>query len=257
MWRRAWSAYNRSLERRPLFTKCCMSGVILGSADALVQTSQDHGTSDSDTNSADSEGFDWRRAGAVQVFSFCFQGPFGHFWYPFLDRNVRRLGLTAGAGYIATKVFFDETVNGNVTNALYFSSIPLMEGKELSWVKEKMRYDLLPSFLIEGALWIPASTFNFLFIPLPHQLMFANCVVFVWTAFLSVVCHDDQMLRGLDWLNPFLTAEEKAVSAAAAAAAAAAATATATTSVAVAGGATLAAAAAGVPGPEAPLPRAG
>jgi hypothetical protein len=43
-----------------------------------------------------------------------------------------------------------------------------------------------------------------------HQLMFANCVVFVWTAFLSVVCHDDEMLRDLDFLNPFLSAEERA-----------------------------------------------
>ena len=40
--------------------------------------------------------------------------------------------------------------------------------------------------------------------------MFANCVVFVWTCFLSVVCHDDTFLRGLDWVNPFLTEEEKA-----------------------------------------------
>ena len=118
--------------------------------------------------------------------------------------------MVAGAGYIATKVFFDETINGNLTNALYFSTIPLMEGREYAWVKEKVRFDLLPSFLIEGALWIPCSTFNFCFIPMQHQLMFANCVVFVWTAFLSVVCHDDKMLRDLDWLNPFLTAEEKA-----------------------------------------------
>ena len=40
--------------------------------------------------------------------------------------------------------------------------------------------------------------------------MFANCVVFVWTTFLSVVCHDDALLRRLDWANPFLTADEKA-----------------------------------------------
>jgi len=127
-----------------------------------------------------------------------------------LDRNVRRLGLTAGVGYIITKVFFDETINGNLSNALYFSTIPLMEGRESSWVKEKCRYDLLPTFLIEGMLWIPASTINFVFIPIKHQLMFANSVVFFWTGFLSVVCHDDKMLRRLDWVNPFLTAEEKA-----------------------------------------------
>jgi hypothetical protein len=188
-----------------------MSGLLLGTSDALAQNlGGSHGSSDTTNGTSGDPPFDWRRAGAVQVFSFCFQGPFGHFWYPFLDRNVRRLGLTAGFGFIGTKVFFDEIINGNLTNLLYFSSIPLMEGREWKWVKRKLRYDLVPSFLIEGALWIPASSINFIFIPLRHQLMFANCVVFVWTAFLSVVCHNDQLLRGLDWVNPFLTAEEKA-----------------------------------------------
>lgn len=208
--RQAWAAYNRSLENRPLATRCVMSGVILGSADVLAQTLSPHSHAGAEnSNAALTSGFDWRRAGAVQVFSFCFQGPFGHFWYPFLQRSVTSLGLTSGAPYIATKVFFDETVNGNLSNALYFSTIPLMEGKPWSWVKEKVRFDLLPSFMIEGMLWIPCSTINFCLVPLKHQLMFANGVVFAWTAFLSLVCHDDKMLRGLDWLNPFLSAEEK------------------------------------------------
>lgn len=183
-----------------------MSGAILGSADVIAQKSTHVACHDKDNSTAP---FDWRRAGAVQVFSFCFQGPFGHFWYGFLDRLVLRLGVGTGAACIATKVFFDETVNGNLTNALYFSSIPLMEGQDVKWVKQKIRYDLLPSFLIEGLLWIPMSTINFLYVPMQHRLMFANGVVFVWTIFLSFVCHDDEMLRSLDWLNPFLTAAEK------------------------------------------------
>jgi hypothetical protein len=39
--------------------------------------------------------------------------------------------------------------------------------------------------------------------------MFANCVVFIWTTFLSFACHDDKLLRQFDDWNPLLTEVEK------------------------------------------------
>ena len=67
----------------------------------------------------------------------------------------------------------------------------------------------MPTFMLDLALWIPACYVNFRYIPIRHNLMFANCVVFVWTTFLSFACHDDKLLREFDPFNPLLTAEEK------------------------------------------------
>lgn len=49
---------------------------------------------------------------------------------------------------------------------------------------------------------------NFGVIPLRHQLLFANVCVFAWQTFMSLVCHDDQVLRSLDFLNPSATIAE-------------------------------------------------
>jgi hypothetical protein len=63
--------------------------------------------------------------------------------------------------------------------------------------------------MLDLALWVPACYVNFRYIPIKHNLMFANCVVFIWTTFLSFACHDDKLLRQFDDYNPLLTEEEK------------------------------------------------
>jgi hypothetical protein len=35
------------------------------------------------------------------------------------------------------QVFFDETVNGLLSTSIYFSAIPVMEGKSLPWVRAR------------------------------------------------------------------------------------------------------------------------
>ena len=85
---RLWQCYLDQLERRPVLTKCWMSGAILGCADITAQSLKTQLHDEPETgepmllsNSAAHEhSFDWRRAGAVQMYAWCFQGPFGH-WY--------------------------------------------------------------------------------------------------------------------------------------------------------------------------------
>ena len=109
---RLLGAYEGALLRRPIATKCAMSVAVLGTADACAQRLQHHnnpppllpppsdgggrasgavalaelaGVSEVvvDVARCAAPGFelDLRRQSAVAVYSFCFQGPFGHFWY--------------------------------------------------------------------------------------------------------------------------------------------------------------------------------
>lgn len=225
--------YEHQLAKRPLFTKCWMSGVILGIADCIaqhvqhkehkkhnkqclqnarsppVQQQRKEGDNAWKRDGSTEGWYNWRRAGAVQVYSYLFQGPFGHMWYPFLDRSVGV--LTAGNPMlkIPMKIMFDECVNGILSTTLYFSTIPMMEGKTLGWIQEKLRWDLLATFCIEIIIWVPSSAINFAFVPVRHQLFYCNGVLLVWTTFMSLVCHDESLLRLFDPYNPFLTLEEK------------------------------------------------
>ena len=86
-----WQCYEHELETRPLLTKCWMSATILGCADTTAQLlnryvhKSDEGDAGDVTTlmppeeiPCDPVKFDWQRAGAVQAYAWCFQGPFGH-----------------------------------------------------------------------------------------------------------------------------------------------------------------------------------
>eukprot|EP00964_Phaeocystis_antarctica_P051086 scaffold29788_cov38-Phaeocystis_antarctica.AAC.1 len=109
---RLLGAYEGALLRRPIATKCAMSVAVLGTADACAQRLQHYnnpppllpppsdgggrvsgavalaelaGASEvvAEVARSAAPGFelDLRRQSAVAIYAFCFQGPFGHFWY--------------------------------------------------------------------------------------------------------------------------------------------------------------------------------
>jgi hypothetical protein len=135
---RAWGGYLRQLDKRPIITKCWMSGLLLGAADGIGQLVQmkQHKNQQNHTESDSTPSFDFRRAAAVQVYAHLFQGPFGHWWYPVVHKMALRVAVLGSAGFLCVKVLADEIVNGGLTNTLYFSTIPLMEGWPVDKVAE-------------------------------------------------------------------------------------------------------------------------
>ena len=149
---RLFSAYEGALLRRPLATKCAMSVVVLGTADACAQRLQHHNNppaapkpSDGGGSSAAAPGFelDLRRQSAVAVYSLGFQGPFGHFWYNLLEHRVAP--ALPKRYVVAAKVACDQLVNALASNVLYFSFIPWFEGKPVDEIRQKLRMDLGPT----------------------------------------------------------------------------------------------------------------
>ena len=59
-----------------------------------------------------------------------------------MDRTVRKIttGILAMPFiFLPAKIFTDICLNGNLSNSLYFTIIPSVEGMEWSWIMEKIR----------------------------------------------------------------------------------------------------------------------
>eukprot|EP00041_Stephanoeca_diplocostata_P008130 m.117657 g.117657 ORF g.117657 m.117657 type:complete len:245 (+) comp17187_c0_seq2:320-1054(+) len=227
MFRRCWKWYEDHLHKAPLRTKVVMSVCISAAADITAQaigsarkkknvTEQAlNSTSAIDTSSsmivkrsspdAPAVEIDMRRQFAIWCYAGIYQGPFGHWWYGFLDRQFQILGKWT----IPAKVLADQLVDAPIANSMYLSIIPTIEGRGgWDWSVRKMRLDFIPVYVIDLAFWPLCQAINFGAVPLRHQLLFANVCVFAWQTFMSLVCHDDQALRRLDFLNPFGTVAE-------------------------------------------------
>ena len=212
---RIFGAYERALTRRPLATKMLMSAAVLGTADVGAQGLQHyHKTKPKPANKGIGEcsddapfALDMRRQGAVACYSTAFQGPFGHYWYQFLENGLAP--MLPNKYVVPVKVLFDQAVNALASNVIYFSFIPYLEGKPVDEIKQKLRMDLGPTYAIDCLFWPATSYFNFRYVPVRHQLLCCNVVLLGWTLFMSYVCHDDALLRSLDEWNIFLTDSDR------------------------------------------------
>ena len=75
------SSYTNALESNPLLTKSVTAGCILGLADFAGQVFEPSSESDS----SESEGVDFGRAGRFAFFGLVLQAPWNHFYYQLLD----------------------------------------------------------------------------------------------------------------------------------------------------------------------------
>ena len=204
------SLYEAALLRRPLATKMAMSAVVLGTADLGAQTLQHRqrlNHKKAETEACPEFQLDMTRQRAVAVYAVGFQGPFGHWWYNFLEHGVAPRLPTHMV--IGAKVLLDQVVNALASNVIYFSFIPWFEGTKPDDIKQKLRMDLGPTYLLDCGFWPIASYFNFRYVPVRHQLLSCNAVLLVWTLFMSYVCHDDALLRVFDDYNPCLTDSDR------------------------------------------------
>lgn len=231
MAKRLWKWYNKHLDTNPFRSKAVMCLVMSGTADICAQSIghyRGHRSNGAPTPPAavlatdvpkaatgdldvtrpkwlDLPDIDLRRQASIWTYALCYQAPFGHWWYEFLDRQSMRLPKI---WVVPFKVLLDQTVDATIATSLYMSFVPWAEGRaDPSWIHHKLRLDFVPTYLIDCSFWPIMMGLNFKFVPLKHQLLFANVCVFAWSTFISLVCHDDSFLRQLDDLNPFATEE--------------------------------------------------
>lgn len=174
---------------------------------------------------------DWERTGKMTMYGLCFSAPAYAFWYSFLDRaslaafrhaptptcttpiphNIFTRPLLSrlssapvrdGATHVSSemvrtwkiigfKLAADTLLFDPVYLSLFFTATGYMEGKRWPEISEKLKKDLLPTYLIDIFLWAPVQTANFRFVPVAYQALIVQSCNVAWNAYLSYVQHRD------------------------------------------------------------------
>ena len=165
--------YNELLTAYPLATKSITSGVICASGDAACQLIQKN-----------DDGFDVARTSRFAFLGSFLLAPVLSFWYG-------KLGLLIPGTSIAPvlkRLALDQLFFAPLFIPTFMSSLMLLEeGPSCTpaIIMERLRISWQGALVANWMIWVPANLVNFKFIPGAYQVLFANCVGFVWNAVLS------------------------------------------------------------------------
>ncbi|KAL1915806.1 uncharacterized protein VTP21DRAFT_6194 [Calcarisporiella thermophila] len=177
--------YSHSYERHPLLTIAVTNSALAACSDIIAQRCvQD----DRD------RGYDVARTGRFALFGFGIAPILGK-WYEFLEKRFP-LGK-AVAGATLRRVCADQILWAPVGLALFFTYMPLAEGKGFVGVRERFADAYLPGLQANYTVWPLVQFINFRFMPLRYRVPFVSGVSVFWNAYLS-------------WLNNKARVSEKA-----------------------------------------------
>jgi len=165
--------YSAKLDSSPLITKGLTSAFVAGGGDVgcqwIVQRNK--------------EGFVWEpaRTGRFAFLGLCLIAPVSHHWYGFVMSKIPG----SGALTIAKRVAFDQLFFAPLFIPTFVTSLKLLEGQSLSSAITQVKESFVSMYTSNLFLWVPAMAFNFAFTPAKYQVLFSNCVGFVWNTWLS------------------------------------------------------------------------
>jgi len=166
-----WAKYNQLLTSQPILTKALTSltGFTLG--DILAQNFVE----DSD------KPYDLMRTVRLGSFGFLFHGTTGHYFYGFLDSKLPGTKPVT----VASKVIIDQVFWNPIFGCAFFGYLNLVEGKSFDDYKKKIQADLQTAVMGSWAVWVPAHTINFAFVPPAQRLLYINTIQIGYNVFLS------------------------------------------------------------------------
>jgi protein Mpv17 len=166
-----WARYNALLSAQPLLVKAMTSltGFTLG--DVLAQNFIE----ESD------KGYDIMRTVRLGSFGFLLHGTTGHYFYGFLDSKL----VGTKPVTVATKVAIDQTIWNPIFGCMFFGYLNAMEGKSMDDYVRKIKQDLQTAVMGSWAVWVPAHTINFAFVPPSQRLLYINTIQIGYNIFLS------------------------------------------------------------------------
>lgn len=166
-----WARYNKLLEAQPLLTKALTSltGFTLG--DILAQNFVE----------ASDQPYDIMRTLRLGSFGFLIHGTTGHYFYGFLDAKLPGTAPLT----VVTKVAIDQTIWNPIFGLMFFGYLNFAEGKSWTDYTNKLQQDLKTAVMGSWAVWVPAHTVNFAFIPPAQRLLYINTIQIGYNVFLS------------------------------------------------------------------------
>lgn len=210
---KAWKWYQKCLAVHPVKTQIVSSGFLWGIGDVAAQAithSTLHNKSLDTTDGGEEFKINWKRVAITSMFGFGFVGPVGHFWYEGLDRFMRvRLQLQPKSlRFVTAKVATDALIFGPLDLILFFTYMGLSSGKGVTQVKEDVKRDFIPAFVLGGTVWPIVQVANFRYIPVRYQLLYVNIFCLLDSAFLSWL-EQQEDAPWKQWFSSFLAFEEK------------------------------------------------
>ncbi|KAL7463417.1 hypothetical protein ACHAXS_003787 [Conticribra weissflogii] len=166
-----WARYNAMLEAQPLLTKALTSLTGFTIGDILAQNFVND----------DGKPYDPMRTLRLGSFGFLIHGTTGHYFYGFLDSKLPGTKPTT----VATKVLIDQTMWNPIFGLMFFGYLNVTEGKSLDDYKNKIKADLKTAVMGSWAVWVPAHTINFAFVPPSQRLLYINSIQIGYNVFLS------------------------------------------------------------------------
>lgn len=166
-----WAAYNKMLAAQPLLTKCLTSLTGFTVGDVLAQSFIE----DSD------KPYDFMRTARLGSFGFLLHGSTGHYFYGFLDSKLPGTAPLT----VASKVLIDQTMWNPIFGLMFFGYLNFTEGKSFDDYVLKIKADLKTAVMGSWAVWVPAHTINFAFVPPSQRLLYINSIQIGYNVFLS------------------------------------------------------------------------
>ncbi|CAM8919661.1 unnamed protein product [Rhodiola kirilowii] len=210
---RLWKSYKKCLAVHPVKTQVVSSGLIWGLGDVFAQTIT-RSTAVSDGRGIDDDDkkfrINWKRVATTSLFGFGFVGPVGHFWYEGLDRLIRvRMSLRPNSlRFVATKVLVDGFLFGPIDLLVFFTYMGFSTGKSIPQIKEDVKRDFIPAFILEGGFWPVIQVVNFRFVPVKYQLLYVNFFCLLDSSFLSWL-EQQADASWKKWMTSFMESEEQ------------------------------------------------
>ncbi|GHJ87371.1 hypothetical protein NliqN6_3773 [Naganishia liquefaciens] len=186
-----WSRYNVLLRVHPLKTRMITSGTLFVIGDMISQhvieerpfgpgvwSDEKHATAAEDRQA---EGHVWVRTARLAFYGTFIFAPLSHNWL----RLLERVKLHSKMSTVLAKVALDVSVWGAFIVGVFWTSNGILEGKSPSEIQDKVSAAYLPSWCKSILVFGPSQLFNFSVIPVPHRMLFTQCVGLGWNTFLS------------------------------------------------------------------------
>ncbi|CAN1837935.1 Protein sym1 [Linum perenne] len=201
-----WKWFQHCLALHPVKTQILSSGLIWGAGDIAAQSINKYTAQKSLVFQDDQmpEKINWKRVATTSLFGFGFVGPVGHFWYEGLDRFMRsQMFRPDSLRFVSVKVVIDGFLFGPLDLLLFFAYMGIAAGKSVPQIRDDVKRDFLPAFMMEGGVWPLVQVVNFRFVPVKYQLLYVNLFCLLDSCFLSWL-EQQHNAPWKTWLNSLL-----------------------------------------------------
>ncbi|XP_039125511.1 peroxisomal membrane protein PMP22 [Dioscorea cayenensis subsp. rotundata] len=168
----AWHKYLLQLQQNPLRTKAITSGVLAGCSDAIAQ------------KISGIKKLQLRRMLLIMLYGFAYGGPFGHFLHKLMDAIFKG---KKGKATVAKKVLLEQLTTSPWNNMVFMFYYGLVvEGRQWSLVKNKIKKDYPSIQLTAWRFWPIVGWINYQYMPLQFRVLFHSFVASCWAIFLNL-----------------------------------------------------------------------